>query len=355
MQFSTIPKNLILLNSLPPNDTHPKEDWQSLGPTNIELNSLKVPNLRKLLKTSQIKWSEKLTPDAYNTPFENIFARLMEWPIEEGRLPFAQMRALERALINKTANSDGEWALITLCNWNVHQGQVSFTADAQSLGITHAESAQILNDMQPYFKEDSIELFFDSNLKEGQWLAFSPHFKSLSCASVDKVKGLSIDDYLIGKGPSNSHPSSNKLRRLQNEMQMLLYNHPINDARSVHINSFWISGCGEIPKDQLHNATHIYELSKNILVQDILSFETEQGKTLTSASELKEFWTQSWEHLDSHLLIDYLDSFKLADNNTSISLCNDSKSITLVGAKQGWGHQIRQAFSSTKLSSLLHV
>ena len=355
MQFSTVPKNLILLNALPPNDTHPKEDWQSFGPTNIELNSLKVPNLRKLLTTSQIKWSEKLTPDSYNTPFENIFARFLEWPIEEGRLPFAQMRAIERELINKTANSDGEWALITLCNWNVQQGQVSFTADAQSLGITHAESAPILKDMQPYFKEASSELFFDSNLKEGQWLAFSPHFKALSCASVDKVKGLAIDDYLIGKGPSSSHPSSNKLRRLQNEMQMLLYNHPINDARSVHINSFWISGCGEIPKGQLNNAAHISQLNNNILIQDVLSFESEPRATLTSVSELKEFWTQSWEHLDSRLLVDYLDSFKLAEHNTSISLCNDSESITLVGAKHGWGHQIKQAFSSKKLSSLLHV
>ena len=57
--MQSIPNNLIVVNALPPNDTHPKEDWQSFGPTNIELNSLKVPNLRKLLTTSQIKWSEK--------------------------------------------------------------------------------------------------------------------------------------------------------------------------------------------------------------------------------------------------------------------------------------------------------
>ena len=41
------------------------------------------------------------------------------------------------------------------------------------------------------------------------------------------------------------------LRRLQNEMQMLLYRHPVNDARAAQrrltVNSFWISGTGTLP------------------------------------------------------------------------------------------------------------
>ncbi|HJV96354.1 MAG TPA: hypothetical protein VJ608_09975, partial [Albitalea sp.] len=40
------------------------------------------------------------------------------------------------------------------------------------------------------------------------------------------------------------------VRRLQNEVQMLLYTHPINDAREARgelpVNSFWLSGCGRL-------------------------------------------------------------------------------------------------------------
>src|SRR6185295_12749511 len=38
------------------------------------------------------------------------------------------------------------------------------------------------------------------------------------------------------------------VRRLQNEVQMLLYTHPLNDRREARgalpLNSFWLSGCG---------------------------------------------------------------------------------------------------------------
>jgi hypothetical protein len=41
------------------------------------------------------------------------------------------------------------------------------------------------------------------------------------------------------------------LRRLQNEMQMLLYHHPVNDQRiergEAAVNSFWFSDCGHLP------------------------------------------------------------------------------------------------------------
>jgi hypothetical protein len=41
------------------------------------------------------------------------------------------------------------------------------------------------------------------------------------------------------------------VRRLQNEMQMLLYTHPVNDSRNqqglLPVNSFWLHGSGELP------------------------------------------------------------------------------------------------------------
>lgn len=44
------------------------------------------------------------------------------------------------------------------------------------------------------------------------------------------------------------------LRRLQQEMQMLLYTHPVNDRRAETglplVNSFWASGTGVLPASQ---------------------------------------------------------------------------------------------------------
>ena len=54
-----------------------------------------------------------------------------------------------------------------------------------------------------------------------------------------------------------THPQARLLRRLQNEVQMLLYQHPLNDERvglgALPVNSFWLSGCGRaqpVPEDR---------------------------------------------------------------------------------------------------------
>ena len=49
------------------------------------------------------------------------------------------------------------------------------------------------------------------------------------------------------------------LTRLQNEMQMLLYTHPFNDVRDsqrkLPVNSFWISGTGDLPLRNVDTVT----------------------------------------------------------------------------------------------------
>jgi hypothetical protein len=48
---------------------------------------------------------------------------------------------------------------------------------------------------------------------------------------------------------SKTNPRSRLIRRLQNEVQMLLYPHALNDEREARgaltVNSFWLSGCGK--------------------------------------------------------------------------------------------------------------
>ena len=357
--MQSIPNNLIVVNALPPNDTHPFGDRSAGGPTTVDLNALKVPNLRKLLKIGQINSSKKISSEALNTPFENVFAHLMGWPVIDGKLPFAAHKAYELGLNNKTQSPQGEWAFVTLCNWSVQQGEVRFTADANELGLKTEESSQLLSDMKHYFAEDSIELFYDPSLSPGQWLAFSPHFKEFSAPSIERVRGKIIDGYLIGNGTSKSHPSINTLKRLQNEMQMFLYNHPINNARSEGINSIWISGCGSYPGPQQINEKGNFASGQHIQIIDLLATNNQTQKAFTSQSEVKEFWSTRWEGLDSDLLVEYLKEFKLQSKSTSITLCNDTESVTLQSTSssitQSWIKVFKLIFSSSKLSSKLKL
>ena len=353
MQF--ISKNLIVVNALPPNDNHPMGDLSAGSPTTVDLDGLKVPNLRRLLKIAQISSPIKIISEAFNTPFEMVYANLMGWPEVDGRLPFAAKKAYELGLNLRTSSPQGEWAFVTLCNWSVQQGEVRFMADAKTLGLTTEESKELLHDVRHYFAEDSIELFFDPSLSPGQWLAFSPHFQAFSAPSIERVRGKIIDNYLIGNGLSKSHPSVNTLKRLQNEMQMFLYNHPVNNSRPVGINSIWISGCGSYASPQQSHEDAISALSDQIQIIDLLQTNKTTQKTFNSEGEVKEFWASSWEALDSDLLAGYLNKFTQKNEFTSITLCNDTQSVTLRSSPPPWTQVFKRFFSSLKLSNLLKL
>ena len=86
-------------------------------------------------------------------------------------------------------------------------------------------------------------------------LSGSEVFRSLPTASLDRVLGRNVDAWLPQASKAASGDTANAaarlVRRLQNEMQMLLYTHPLNDARAARrqlpVNSFWISGTGALP------------------------------------------------------------------------------------------------------------
>ena len=84
----------------------------------------------------------------------------------------------------------------------------------------------IFEAMQGFFAQDGIALY---RYAPGQWLAQSDVFANLPTASLDRVIGRNIDPWLVG-GATPTGPAT-LLRRLQNEMQMLLYTHGVNANR----------------------------------------------------------------------------------------------------------------------------
>ena len=128
----------------------------------------------------------------------------------------------------------GDEALITPCHWQVGMNEV-LLLNPEEMHLSAEESQQLLAAVTPYFEEDGLHLSYESPLV---WRAKGQMLKDMPFASLEKVAGQRIKDWL----PQGPHART--LQRLQSEMQMLLYQHPVNDLRSQQgrwaVNSFWV-------------------------------------------------------------------------------------------------------------------
>jgi len=153
--------------------------------------------------------------------------------------------------------------------------------------ITQEESNALMASMRTYFEEDGITL---QAHEPGRWLAQSSLFDGLASASAERVMGLPIEPWLLGAHLPSLSPAIRTLRRLQNEMQMLLYQHPVNDARRTPINSIWIEGCGQLggdcpaPMPNAASAVLLDDLREPWLLRDAAA------------------WARAWQRLDAEVL-----------------------------------------------------
>jgi hypothetical protein len=240
---------------------------------NAALSTLQLPHLAQLLA--------RLTPEplgegegdefSLSTPHERALAHALGMSAPDGLLPWAALEASKNHLKGHA------WAFISPCHWQVGANHIAMSGQALP-DFSEAESRALMAAMQPYFEEDGLALHFDS---PNRWLASGDVFKDLPTASLDRVVGRNVENWM----PRS--PQAAPLRRLQNEMQMLLYTHPINDARSARgvlpVNSFWLSGTGALAPN----------LPPNSVPQVV--------KPLRDAALNEDWavWAQAWQTLDA--------------------------------------------------------
>ena len=108
---------------------------------------------------------------------------------------------------------------------HLHVGtdQVSLTPP-WALQLDDATSREALDAVRPLFESEGFTLHPAAPL---QWLASHPMLDGLATAALDRVIGRNIDRWLPGQGDARL------IRRLQNEVQMLLHQHPVNLAREA--------------------------------------------------------------------------------------------------------------------------
>jgi hypothetical protein len=181
--------------------------------------------------------------------------------------------------------------------------------DPAHLQMDADTDAQLFEAMQDFFAQDGIALY---PFAPGQWLAQSDVFANLPTASLDRAIGRNIDPWLVG-GVSPTG-SATLLRRLQNEMQMLLYTHPVNANRSLAVNSLWWHGAGALPTNaeiSTHPETgpakeNPTNLARSSSLQIFNEAQSQVVSNLRKASLQQDWqgWMQAWTLLDQTLFAD---------------------------------------------------
>jgi hypothetical protein len=204
--------------------------------------------------------------------------------------------------------------------------------------------------MRPYFASEGITLHAPESSQQGSthWLAEGEVFRHLPTAALDRVLGRNVDPWLPQASTASSHPAAQaaqQLRRLQNEMQMLLYTHPLNDARASQgrwpVNSVWISGSGALPlvsPPQAPAATPDVQLLRDL-----------------APSVFKGDWpayASAWAALDAGPLAALLRR-QQAGQTVRLTLCGEQHAHTYESHRPSWYAKIKHLLAPQPLLNKL--
>ena len=192
-----------------------------------------LPKLRALLAAMDPATRIECAEDSPSTPFELALAEANALSGSPGHIAWA---AFESGTVGLPC------AFLKLCHLQVGADHI-LLLPPKDLGVDADTSGLLMQAMAPYFREDGITLQ-PYGAVPGTWLATGEPFRNLRTVSTDQLAGRRVTRSML----ESTGGAAAVLRRLQNEMQMLLYTHPANEARQqqrlLPINSFWITGAG---------------------------------------------------------------------------------------------------------------
>jgi len=280
---------------------------------------LQLPHLQALLGRLQRQqtWQDS-DPTALHLPHERLQAQALGWPGDANALPWAAWHQAQRG-----HPSAAPQAWMTPCHWQIGMDQVVM-ADPAHLRLTDDESQQLLQAMQPFLQEDGLQVTWHSALL---WHAQGAMLANVHTASLDRVIGQNVKSWM----PDS--PAARPVQRLQSEMQMLLYNHPVNDAREARrqytVNAFWLHGAGTLP-DGGRAAGAGWTMSQALRASAL------HGDVAA--------WRQAWQQLDDTALAEAL-SHLHSTGQLSLSLCSEHAAHTYTAAPAGWYQRTTRALS----------
>ena len=258
------------------------------------LRDISLPRLERALVQLTPTQRDEGDESTLLAPHERALAAAWGWDDRDGNLPFAAHAAAADGVdVGELA-----WGLITPAHWMVGRDHVVLT-DPAALKLDAAESRALLDAVRELFESEGFTLVWGAPTR---WYAAHESLAALPCASLARAIGRNVKDWLP------QPPHARLVRRLQSEVQLLLYPHPINEAREERgessINSFWLSGCGR------HQDANVDAVQVDDRLRTPLLAEDWAG------------WADAWRALDAGPLADLL-ARALRGEEAALTLCGE--------------------------------
>lgn len=281
---------------------------------------LRLPQLQRLLARLVPDGEDDGPTTSLSPPHERALARACGLEPVDGRIPLAAWQ------LRQEGRDPGQEALawVTPCHWRVGRDNIVM-AHPRELQLDDDGSRALLAAMEPYFAEDGITLAYQAPLR---WLARGEPIRALPTASLDRVIGRRIDDWL----PRGE--AGRPIRRLQQEMQMLLYTLPLNEDRAraglLPVNSFWVSGSGALPAGAPSQAPGGLRVPTSLRDPALL----DDGPA----------WQAAWQELDAGECARLAADLE-AGRPVRLTLCGESRARSWSSAGAGLWHRLGSVFA----------
>jgi hypothetical protein len=191
------------------------------------LRALKAPALASLLARAERR-STPVDDSARALPHELWLARALGLT-QEGQPAFA--RAAMHGM--QLAHGDGTWFIVNPAHFAISRSHL-LMCDLRGLQLSEAHSRALFDTAKPYVDDAGKLLLYGD---AATWFLRADDWAALQTASPDSAVGLNLTEWLPQGDKSIDY------RKLQNEIQMLWYEHPANAEREQRglqpVNAFW--------------------------------------------------------------------------------------------------------------------
>lgn len=277
---------------------------------------LALPKLQALLGRMELLGRDEGDEWSLSAPHERALARALGWAGSDGALPWAARAAASDGM----AVGEQAWGQLTPVHWHLGTEQISLV-DPAGLMLDDKTSRGLFDDVRELFVSEGYAAVYGH---AERWYIAHESLATLPTASLDRVIGRNVDRWL------GSDPAARRIRRLQSEVQMQLYTHPLNEERLARgllaVNSFWLSGCGVAQAEARHDAQVDERLRAPALAEDWAA------------------WCKAWETLDAGPLAELLSAVQNGQP-ARLTLCGEKASATWVAREQGFFDRLRGRWS----------
>ena len=242
--------------------------------------AIDLPHLQMLWRA----WSPMATqhaPADWASPIERLYAAALgiDPSDREAPLPFA-------ALADAAGTTDQPCAWVRPIQVMSGMNEIM----AQTLppkSLSAAEADALISAMAPLCDEDGMTL---QAIEPARWLLKGERLRGITTPSLARARNQHLAPYVpfvsaqIAQQVASAADNLRWLLRLQNEVQMLFYTHPLNDARAAKrlpsVSGIWIEGAGHLPARPRRSVEAIWL------------------PTLSDAADAHAHWVQAWQDLD---------------------------------------------------------